>query len=129
MAVYEDYYFIEEDSKCYKWNDEMFAHNFEYGEKILVRDKETVVWNEEIFVGYIDGAEYPFNTVTDTDEKEFRTGKTFSSTYWRYACKIHQPRIKIICKIDGERVPLHIISEETLLNIRKSEMDDERAYW
>ena len=98
------------------WSDSMFAHNFEYGEEIEIRDGKRDDWDIRIFVGYIDGAPCPFYA---TNRREFELRKKFSIAYWYLARKIRQPQIEITCNVNGEEVPLNTISDQTLLNIRR----------
>ena len=66
--------------------------NFKRGEVIEVRDRSTGPWYERIFVCYIEGAKMSFVAVAECDKEEFKAGRTFEITLWRYARKLTKER-------------------------------------
>jgi len=70
------------------WNDNFLRPHFEYGEEIEVRDREHLSWLTCIYVGYIDGAAYPYHAVSKFYETEFKEGKTFGHQAYKQARKL-----------------------------------------
>ena len=111
--VWDDYYKIEEDNGAFKWTDDMFeGYAFEYGDKIEVRDIETD-WKEAIYIGFADGAVYPYICVSESTESDFCSGKGFIVSYWKHARPIQRHRIVI----DGKEIE---ISEESYKKLKES---------
>ena len=112
--------YLLEDGEHLSFTDDMIAHNFTYGEEIAVsNDKRS--WCERIFTGYIDGAHNPYVCCSDAYKVSFKKGSNFCTRHWKYARKIEKtPSIEIICRSNGKEIPLSLISEETLINIRNN---------
>lgn len=94
-------YYIEEVADNIAWNDEMFeGYAFEYGDEIEGSDDKED-WQKKIYMGYIDGACYPYMT-TNTDD--FITKENCRMRAYKYARPIQkQPKIEIEIKINGEK--------------------------
>ncbi len=68
----------------------------------------------EYYVGYIDGAEYPYVCVSGSYRENFRNGKKYISKKWRYARPIQKKHTIII---DGKEIE---ISEESYQKLKES---------
>jgi len=80
-----DYYHIEEDNGQYCWIDEMFeGYAFEYGEIVEFSDFGER-WERKVYVGYIDGANYPYISADLADIAEFRESAGFDCVHWKRA--------------------------------------------
>jgi len=113
----EGFYKLNIDEETFNWQDWMFeGYAFEYGEMVEVCDdggyfnKE---WQKKIYVGYIDGANRPYITVNEFDNKHFNNGEKYDINHWKYA----RPIEKHIIIIDGKEIE---ISEESYNNLRKA---------
>ena len=107
-------YKIEEDNGAWYWNEEMFeGYAFEFGEEIEVSN-DKICWYKRIYVGYIDGTDYPYFCVADGHEKDFKNGKQYSFVAWRYARPIRKRHIIII---DDKEIE---ISEENYQRLKES---------
>jgi len=99
--VVSDYYHIKEDGGYWEWTDEMFeGYAFEYGE-VAEFSNDSERWERRIYVGYIDGSNYPYIVVDEWGETSFRKGESFACMQWRYARPI--PRKHTII-IDGVEI-------------------------
>ena len=94
--IENDCYRIEEDNERCCWIDEMFeGYAFKFGETIEVSD-DGKQWERRIYVGYIDGAEWPYACVDPDNESSFVKGKRFAIRTWKYARPIPKKHTIII---------------------------------
>jgi len=109
-----DRYKIKEDNGIWYWYEEVFeGYAFEFGEEAeFSDDKED--WCKRIYLGYIDGAEYPYVCVSGSYRENFRNGEKYISNKWRYARPIQKKHIIII---DGKEIK---ISEESYQKLKES---------
>ena len=90
QSIEDGYYKIQEDDGFNFWTDSMFESlAFEYGEEIGVSDLSNA-WTDKtsIFVGYIDGAEKPFQCVAGWSETNFKNGERYGVFPWEFARKL-----------------------------------------
>jgi len=102
--VKDDYYHIEEDNGECCWIDEMFeGYAFEFGELIEVSQSGNK-WEKRIYVGYIDGSDYPYICVYSDDNSlnGFKKGNSFSIMSWKYARPIPKKHTIIIDGVEIE---------------------------
>ena len=112
-GFYDWVYKIEEDGGLYDWLADMFeGYVFEYGNWIEVSNDGND-WKKRIYVGYTDGAFFPYACVAGCDEKRFYSGEVFSASYWKYA----RPVQKHTIIIDGKEIE---ISEESYKKLKES---------
>ena len=100
--VWNNYYYIEEDDGQYCWTDEMFeGYAFKFGELIEVSQSGNK-WEKRIYVGYIDGSDYPYICVYSDDNSlnGFKKGNSFSIMSWKYARPIPKKHTIIIDGIE-----------------------------
>ena len=98
--VRDTYYWIDEDDNC--WIDEMFeGYAFEYGETAEFNN-DGEKWERRIYVGYIDGSNYPYIGVCPLDENKFKEGKNFDYGSWKYARPILKKHTIIIDGVEIE---------------------------
>lgn len=91
---------------CSGWSitDDMIAgYAFDWGEEIEVSDNGKH-WTKRIFQGFSPGTKLSYKS---------------SDISFAFARPIHEPKIEIDVKVNGEAVSLSKLSEETLLRIRK----------
>ena len=118
VSAWGTYYHCKEDGGDWAWTDEMFeGYAFDYGQRIEVSDSE-IDWEEppRIYIGYIDGALYPYITVGVNSEEHFKNGEIFGVTGWRFARPIRKEpenRIKSILKSYKE----DLINEEDVMTL------------
>ncbi len=99
-GVGNDHYRIEEDNRQFCWTDEMFeGYAFEYGETVEVSN-DGAQWGKRIYVGYIDGAEWPYACVDPVNESSFAKGKEFAIVTWKYARPIPKKHTIIVDGIE-----------------------------
>ena len=83
--VWDDHYHIKEDNGECCWIDEEFeGYAFEFGE-VAEFSNNGEKWERRIYVGYIDGADYPYVSVNSIDETRFKKGLSFLCALWKYA--------------------------------------------
>lgn len=114
------HYKIKEDNGDFWWTDDMFeGHAFEYGDLIEVSDNEEN-WYKRIYVGYTDGAAYPYRVVCPDMENvgRFKSGQKYSTYAFIHARPIGTHTITI----DGKTVA---ISEESYQNLKKALLEKE----
>lgn len=112
--VYDKFYTIEEDNERFSWVDEMFeGYAFEYGDEAEF-SLDGLTWKKGIYVGYIDGAIFPYKTVRPSEIDKFKTGNVFSNVGWKYARPIGKKHTIIIDNYTIE------ISEESYQNLKKA---------
>jgi len=103
-GVYDDHYYIKEDSREWGWTDQMLeGYAFEYGEEIEVSNDEKG-WFTRIYVGYIDGAIFPYCVVAEKYVDDFEKGEEFSTLEFRYARSLQKPRVEVEIKVNGKKV-------------------------
>jgi len=113
-GVYDLVYKIKEDDGICDWLASMFeGYAFEYGDVIEVSD-DGVGWVKRIYVGYIDGALFPYMCVANGEEIIFHSGKKFNAYYWKYARPIQRKHTIVI---DGKEIE---ISEESYKKLKES---------
>ena len=115
MGVFgENLYKIDLDDENNWWYSYYFeGYAFKYGEEIEVSD-DGKDWCKRIYVGYIDGAEYPYVCVSGSHKENFRNGEKYLSNKWRYARPIQKKHTIII---DGKEIE---ISEESYQKLKES---------
>jgi len=92
-------YRIEEDNGSYHWIDEMFeGYAFEYGEIAEFSD-DGEGWRRRVYLGYIDGADYPYVAANEQDEARFWKGGSLFVGTWKYARPVQHTII-----IDGVKI-------------------------
>jgi len=102
--VWDDHYRIKEDNREYCWIDEVFeGYAFEFGELIEVSQSGNK-WEKRIYVGYIDGSDYPYICVYSDDNSlnGFKKGNSFSIMSWKYARPIPKKHTIIIDGVEIE---------------------------
>jgi len=100
--IENDCYRIEEDNERCCWIDEMFeGYAFEYGE-VAEFSNDSERWERRIYVGYIDGANYPYVSVNLVDETRFKKGISFTCDSWKYARPIPKKHTIIIDGVEIE---------------------------
>ena len=77
-----------DDGKWY-WADDRIAHNFTYGEEIEVSDRGEDC-AKRIFVGFNDGATYPYTCVDSDHEDDFKNGREYGTCNWKHARKLNK---------------------------------------
>jgi hypothetical protein len=93
-------------------------------EKILVRDFTYDPWQERYLVSILPHSmDQKYIVVEQNSEEQYINGEKSKHLNYRYAkvkpMEEEKTTIELIIKVNGEKVPLTTISEETLLEIRK----------
>ena len=104
----------------WRWTDVMFeGYAFEYGDRIEVSD-DGKHWYKRIYVGYIDGADFPYAVVSDFSMDKYRNGEKFTAWYYQYARPIPQPTIEVKIFVNGKETnePLSVETAKRLRIIK-----------
>jgi len=97
-------YHIEEDNGKWAWTDAMLeGYAFEYGDEIEVSNNG-MQWFILPYIGYLDGADFPYCVVVDYDVNNFKRGKNFATSGYKYARPLQKTRVEVEIKVNGKKV-------------------------